>query len=272
MSIADRVAADLSAALGLVVEGSSSVSAEGEEHVFRLRDLEAPRGLAVRTVVGWHSLEVKLELDTFASTVLAAFGASSLDMRCESAGLLKGMKSRGAAVTAAVDGMALELDAPAAWPERWKKLTLFARVAPIDLPAADRQAAVFAWTSQFLAAVVALLPHEPVGGEVEGGATRVTTNKYERSRINRAACIAVRGKRCLVCGVDFGEEYGILGEGFIEVHHLEPVSKIPEGTPINPVQDLAPVCANCHAMLHRRTPPLSLDELRAVTRRRTLTP
>jgi 5-methylcytosine-specific restriction protein A len=27
------------------------------------------------------------------------------------------------------------------------------------------------------------------------------------------------------------------------------------------VNDLKPVCPNCHAMLHRRTPPYSIEEL-----------
>jgi 5-methylcytosine-specific restriction protein A len=33
---------------------------------------------------------------------------------------------------------------------------------------------------------------------------------------------------------------------------------------VDPVNDLKPVCPNCHAMLHRRTPPYSIDELRAL--------
>jgi hypothetical protein len=31
---------------------------------------------------------------------------------------------------------------------------------------------------------------------------------------------------------------------------------------IDPKKDLIPVCANCHAMLHRQTPALKPDELR----------
>ena len=31
---------------------------------------------------------------------------------------------------------------------------------------------------------------------------------------------------------------------------------------VDPVRDLRPVCPNCHAVLHRREPPYSLDEVR----------
>ena len=46
---------------------------------------------------------------------------------------------------------------------------------------------------------------------------------------------------------------GEIGEGFIEVYHIEPVSGIAAGTIVDPAKDPAPVCPNCHAMLHRVT-------------------
>jgi predicted HNH restriction endonuclease len=46
------------------------------------------------------------------------------------------------------------------------------------------------------------------------------------------------------------------------VHHLRPLSGIAEEYEIDPVEDLRPVCPNCHAMLHRKTPPYTIDELR----------
>ncbi|MGH0218500.1 hypothetical protein NKY68_00240 [Sinorhizobium meliloti] len=33
---------------------------------------------------------------------------------------------------------------------------------------------------------------------------------------------------------------------------------------VDPIKDLIPVCANCHAMLHRRSDPLTVEELRAI--------
>ncbi|MDJ0530571.1 MAG: HNH endonuclease, partial [Microcystis sp. M53600_WE12] len=69
---------------------------------------------------------------------------------------------------------------------------------------------------------------------------------------------------CFVCGFDFSKVYGELGDGFIHVHHLRPLSEIKQQYRVDPINDLRPVCPNCHAMIHRRTPPLSIKELQEV--------
>ena len=50
------------------------------------------------------------------------------------------------------------------------------------------------------------------------------------------------------------------------VHHLNPLSSVEADYEIDPIQDLRPVCPNCHAVLHRREPPYSLDEVREFLR------
>jgi 5-methylcytosine-specific restriction protein A len=67
-----------------------------------------------------------------------------------------------------------------------------------------------------------------------------------------------------VCGFDFEGAYGIIGRGFVHVHHLAPLATAAEQRDIDPIQDLRPVCPNCHAMLHRRTPPFSVTELQRI--------
>jgi 5-methylcytosine-specific restriction protein A len=104
-------------------------------------------------------------------------------------------------------------------------------------------------------------------GLPEGAKTRVEVNKYERSSVNRAVCIAKFGAVCQVCGLDFGERYGDIAEGYIEVHHIVPVSQMAPGYIVNPLTDLIPLCANCHAVVHRLDPPLPIDSLRALLRR-----
>ena len=44
------------------------------------------------------------------------------------------------------------------------------------------------------------------------------------------------------------DSYGEIGEGFIHVHHIIPVSRlvIEKDYKINPIEDLIPVCPNCH--------------------------
>ena len=124
---------------------------------------------------------------------------------------------------------------------------------------------------------VSLLPLEEVKyiddfevqGLPEGARTRVEVNRYERSHLNRQACIAFHGACCLVCGFDFEENYGLLGRGAIVVHHVVPVSQLGEGYVIDPVKDLVPVCPNCHMMLHRQNPPFSMEELKSHLRHNT---
>lgn len=53
------------------------------------------------------------------------------------------------------------------------------------------------------------------------------------------------------CGFDFQEKYGVLGNGFAEVHHLNPLSQVSAEGVRNNLNDLAVVCSNCHAMIHR---------------------
>jgi 5-methylcytosine-specific restriction protein A len=68
---------------------------------------------------------------------------------------------------------------------------------------------------------------------------------------------------CEVCQFDFAARYGERGRGFIECHHTKPVVTLSPGQKSH-VDDLALVCANCHRMIHRRRPWLSLSELRSM--------
>jgi 5-methylcytosine-specific restriction protein A len=68
---------------------------------------------------------------------------------------------------------------------------------------------------------------------------------------------------CVPCGFDFERVYGVRGKGYIECHHIVPVSELRPGARTR-VEDLVPVCSNCHKMLHRRRPWLSLSQLRGL--------
>lgn len=108
----------------------------------------------------------------------------------------------------------------------------------------------------------------------EGKVTRISVARYERNRIARWRCIMRWGIKCAVCAFDFEETYGSVGEGFIHVHHLIPISAIGEDYQLNPEEDLRPLCPNCHAMVHRTEPPRSIEEmiriLKTMDRRREL--
>ena len=101
----------------------------------------------------------------------------------------------------------------------------------------------------------------------EGAISRAEVNRYERSGWARAECLKCYGYECQVCGLDFEERYGELGKGFMHVHHVTPLHEI-AGNPhyrLDPIEDLRPVCPNCHAMLHRpKDRTLSVEQLRSI--------
>ena len=101
--------------------------------------------------------------------------------------------------------------------------------------------------------------------EKEGRRVLYYTTRYERSPRNRAEAIRIHGTRCQVCGFDFSEVYGEIGEGFIEVHHINPLSSKNAVVRVDPSTDLVCLCANCHRMIHKAPNGVySVDELRSM--------
>jgi predicted HNH restriction endonuclease len=95
----------------------------------------------------------------------------------------------------------------------------------------------------------------------EGKVKEVKVNIYERNLKAREICIKKHGLTCSICGFSFRKKYGEIGENFIHVHHLKPLSEIRTDYQLDPIKDLRPVCPNCHEMLHRKEPAYSLEEL-----------
>lgn len=73
---------------------------------------------------------------------------------------------------------------------------------------------------------------------------------------------------CEACDFDFGDFYGKRGSGFIECHHIVPLSEV--GQTDTQLADLALICANCHRMAHRQ-PWLTVRALRDLVTRRKAT-
>lgn len=66
---------------------------------------------------------------------------------------------------------------------------------------------------------------------------------------------------CEICEFDFTLQYGSRGAGFMECHHLKPVATLANGQKTH-LNDLALVCANCHRMIHRTRPWLTLEQMK----------
>jgi len=68
---------------------------------------------------------------------------------------------------------------------------------------------------------------------------------------------------CSACGFDFYKTYGELGNGFIECHHDYPISLYHEESNTK-LDDLKLLCSNCHSIIHRRRPWLTVQELKEI--------
>lgn len=99
----------------------------------------------------------------------------------------------------------------------------------------------------------------------EGAARFVRHLRRERNRsivdAKRASVMRAKGRlSCEVCSFDFTATYGLHGEGFCEVHHLTALSAAND-TVNTELADLAVLCSNCHRIIHRTDPMLSVAEM-----------
>ncbi len=110
----------------------------------------------------------------------------------------------------------------------------------------------------------------------EGTKQKKNVQIYERSRKLRELAINHYNQnghlKCCVCSFDFYDYYGDRGRGFIEIHHLKPLLQY-EDEDINKfikraLQNVVPVCSNCHRMIHReRNDPMPIEELKRLVQK-----
>lgn len=84
------------------------------------------------------------------------------------------------------------------------------------------------------------------------------SNKKKAEVLNKTGKL-----ECEVCGFDFCKFYGELGKGMAECHHTKPVSELKKGEKTK-LSDLSILCANCHRIIHRSKPILSIDQLKDI--------
>jgi 5-methylcytosine-specific restriction protein A len=270
----ERLASRLSSDFGLEIEGISKRPSGGWP-VFELRPAGMPREIAfgVRVTLGWRSLTLSLMLGAFAGPLVTAMSEADDGGKQTFAALAELCVASRANVSLEVDGTRLDPLSPSGWPTDWQRVSLVLVKSPAavnteDHGENDREISI--WAHRYFSLALALMPLEELEpdqvlnpeGLPEGAKIPVESNRYERSHINRAACIDLHGDSCLACDFNFGETYGLIGRGFIHVHHITPVSRLGHDYRVNPATDLVPLCPNCHAMAHRFDPPASVEQLR----------
>lgn len=138
-----------------------------------------------------------------------------------------------------------------------------------ELHAIDTDLAPFSQVKQiisrdYLDAILDLIQHKknPILAEelpaqdmplyIEGAKKQIVVNAYERNYKARQECIKHKGAICLICGFDFGKFYGKELQGKIHVHHIKALAEIDGEYQLDPLNDLIPVCPNCHLALHSK--------------------
>lgn len=158
------------------------------------------------------------------------------------------------------------------WPDVWRYFNC--RIVILPIPEVKDESELLNvlsdWMMHGVSLVLSLLtieedaPDMELIAQQEGNVKEILSKRYERSRINREICLAHKGYSCSVCGFNFLTTYGQLGKDFIEVHHTTPVSEMGDDHTIDIDRDLVPVCSNCHSMIHRKRPPLTIEELKTM--------
>ncbi|TPI25113.1 HNH endonuclease [Mesorhizobium sp. B3-1-6] len=261
---------------------SSEGGADEDRHqwiALRPAEHDPAHTFEIRISILWRRLKIEFLPGKFARPLLAEMAKADEDGRAAFSSIVRDLALRGASFEWQVDGVSIPFDAPDIWGRDWSRMRLQLNRGNLELGIDEGRSdfeIVSEWTQRFVAAIVALLPLEAVQTESnelplgfpEGAAAPMLVNRYERDRRNRAAALAIHGTRCKACGVDFGERYGPIAAGVIDIHHTIPLSRLGEDYVIDPFNDLVPLCPNCHRVAHRTDPPLKVEAITAIMQQR----
>lgn len=266
---ANRISYVLSESFGINLD----VRCTSEMIDIRPTDLEYGEGFTIRIKFEWRTFSAEFVPDNFSASLIRTMGLSEFRKK----EIFKALATKCFAsfndLTMKINGIIVNPMEPKIWVNDWSLLHIKLTKMPIiyeDLTTKECEDVIIDISGNLLGLILSLLPleesvaEEGIVGLPEGEVTRVEVNRYERSPFNRQACITIHGCICKICDFNYENKYGTLGKGFIHVHHIVPLSQLGPDYRVNPEKDLIPVCANCHAMIHKRNPPYSVDELKSI--------
>ncbi|MFM9428761.1 5-methylcytosine-specific restriction protein A [Variovorax sp. GrIS 2.14] len=267
----DVVRRRLEGRFGLALESAHEEFDGGNFEVLRPLNLEKGIGFSLVLSRTHRQVEASFRADNFAGVMLRKMAEADIAAKVRFESIRERAQSVGIQVYTAINGTPIKSSAD--------NIESIWRTAEVDaikrLPSAYSSNLVLDSLVEVsyvcLSLTLSLLPEDELeiptathtDGLPEGALMRIEVNKYERSAVNRATCISHYGAVCQACGFDFSSFYGDVGEGYIEVHHRTPVAALGPNYVINPITDLIPVCSNCHSMLHRSNPPITVESLRS---------
>ncbi len=264
----ENIESKLSEKYGVAVKMSFNSS----KLYLRLADLEFGEGFSIVLKSEWRNISVEFVHDNFSAILLKSMETATntkkyIFEKLSSIYLKKYKELKMIVNKKEVNPLVSE-----EWGDNWTYLRIKMTKFPIrNETGQDTEEIIIEILEDFLGLILTLLPVEetlvednPVTSMPEGALTKIVVNRYERSLINRQNCLLLKGYICNVCEFNFERNYGDLGAKFIHVHHIVPVSKLGANYEINPETDLVPLCPNCHAMIHKKNPPFSVEELKKI--------
>lgn len=279
---ANSLAARISSDSGLTFLGNGGLDSAGNRTYELVPAYHPPaHTFSLIIQVGWRSVDMAFRPGNFSGELIAAMGIADQSGRAAFAAVLRSSTLAGAQIGFLLNGQERSFDDVSIWDVRWANMRLTMRKGMLPINDGDTSAdedLIATWVARLSASILALLPLEGdetleqassaelANGFPEGAKTVVVVNRYERDRRNRAASLAIHGHICKACDSNLGSRYGAVAAGLVEIHHTTPVSELGPHYIVDPRTDLIPLCPNCHAVAHRRTPPFAIHELRALLR------
>jgi 5-methylcytosine-specific restriction protein A len=261
---------DLSRALGVKLVDAEVPPGSNWTFGIMLLDLPRPTGFEIRIQQSLMSTKAALHIDSFPAQLLNVCKQAFQERRYDVEGLIESAQSSGFAVEFSVNGIS---DLSQFGEIQWEsiELSLYKKFDNYD----EALNCLKMTSLMSLAIMLSLVTEESDNlseeiskdFELEGTLSRIQSNKYERSRLNRAICLEIYGFVCQGCDIRMADLYGPIGDGVIHVHHFEPVSLMASPRVLNPALDLIPLCPNCHTIIHKQNPPFTLNELKELIRK-----
>jgi predicted HNH restriction endonuclease len=218
-----------------------------------LRDTvaERGRGYVITITREFGHIEARLEFESFAGQ-LAAHVVRRLE---EQKVLIRELLTKYPQLNIKVTRQSVEeIMAPDTRTEDMWWLNFYCRLTE------DQEKDYLLFADILLGLIFLLLPYESEG-VTEGQSVEAISKLHERSRVNRALCLAYHGYDCQACGINMRQSYSGLSSDFIHVHHLNPVATAGITKP-DPIREMVPLCPNCHGVAHLRSPPYTVAEIK----------
>jgi 5-methylcytosine-specific restriction protein A len=242
------------------------------ENPYRIRfaELDVNKSFSLKLTRSWKTTIINFEPDPFAGEVVK-YLCGQLNLKCNAIlGMIKNSNEVFSNIILKVDQKPFisVLDELSDNPKLEFSVEVLTAESALDYGLVNEQEEnLIRFTLKLFASLlpireVSFRNADEVLGFPEASVSKVLVNKYERDPRNRKLAIELHGRTCMACGFNFLQRYGAIGDGYIVVHHVVPLSKLNADYVIDPGKDLVTLCANCHAMAHQCDPPLSVIDLR----------